>query len=184
MCRMLLWQLWAFFDYGCVSNAVFERKIKKNKFWNAACFPMIAACLPMIAACLPMFVFYHFFWMDVEICKKSNCWPPQFCRLLKKMLRELPSRVGSSDTLLQGAALIRQTSMSLEGDELYQEMAARKKHLLDTWMPEVKRFCFDRVHVDHESSTDFLNIYGKVESTNIPTWLFFLVKNVFRSQPT
>lgn len=46
-------------------------------------------------------------------------------------MQQLPSRCDSSSTLLRGAAMMRANSMSLEGDELYQNMVAEKNRLLD-----------------------------------------------------
>ena len=57
-------------------------------------------------------------------------FPPIFIQCAQDMLRELPSRCHSSGTLVRGAAVLQQDSMSFEGDEVYQEMVAERQRLL------------------------------------------------------
>ena len=50
-----------------------------------------------------------------------------------EMARELGSRVFSSETLVKGAGLIRNNTMSLEHDEEYTKLMEERNRLLETW---------------------------------------------------
>ena len=50
-----------------------------------------------------------------------------------EMATELGSRVFSSDTLVKGAGLIRNNTMSLEHDEEYTKLMEERNRLLETW---------------------------------------------------
>ena len=57
-------------------------------------------------------------------------------------MQQLPSRTDSSSTLLKGVAILRQSTMSLEGDEQYMAMVAERDRLLEALHVILSSFLF------------------------------------------
>ena len=72
------------------------------------------------------------FWVAVVVAtnSKSDLVHSVAIRARSDM-QNLASRTDSSSTLLRGTTILRQNSMTLEGDERYQEMIAERDRLLD-----------------------------------------------------
>ena len=71
-------------------------------------------------------------------------------------MQQLPSRTDSSSTLLRGIAVLRQNTMSLEGDEQYMEMVAERNRLLEASHVILSSFLFSHEAKSMENQNHML----------------------------
>ena len=111
----------------CKKKTVFHQKTEKNNFQNAPFLRVEAPFLRVGSAVLPRARFSSFF-LDQDVISKHRS-----LTVGSEMATELGSRVFSSDTLVKGAGLIRNNTMSLEHDEEYTKLMEERNRLLETW---------------------------------------------------
>ena len=73
-------------------------------------------------------------------------------------MQQLPSRTDSSSTLLKGVAILRQSTMSLEGDEQYMAMVAERDRLLEALHVILSSFSFSHSAKSMDDNTPYWNI--------------------------